>query len=95
MALGNAERQAAWRKRHADERRAIARIANLLMRRSKTERRAIEAKLGWNTVTFDRYFYTLAIALGDVLKTDRAIRQLRWALHQCLYDRQAARRHAK
>jgi hypothetical protein len=91
MALTNAEKQARWRERHADQRRGVARIANLLMRRSRSEGRAIEAKLGWNEVTFDEYFYTLAAVICGVLKTDKAIRQLRWALAKCLQDRRRSR----
>ncbi len=95
MALSNAEKQARWRGRHADQRRDVARIANLLLRQSRSEGRAVETKVGWNTVTFDEYFYTLAALICTVLKTDKAIRQLRWALARCLYDRAASRAAAR
>jgi hypothetical protein len=91
MALTNAEKQARWRGRHADQRRRVPRIATLLMRRSHSTGRAVETKVGWNTVTFDGYFYTLASLICDVLKTDRAIKQLRWALAKCLGDRRFRR----
>jgi hypothetical protein len=91
MAMNNAEKQARWRQRHADQRRGVARVANLLLRQSHSDGEVIETKLGWNGVKFDRYFAELAVELASVLKTDRAINQLRWALHQCLWDRRDAR----
>ena len=95
MGLSNAEKQARWRARHVEQRRRVARIANLLLRRSRSDGDTIEAKVGWNDVTFDKYFYTLALLLSDVLKTDRAIRQLRWALYKCLWDRKDRRWHQR
>jgi hypothetical protein len=95
MALTNAEKQAHWRQRHAKERRVIARIANLLIRRAKSEGRTVGAKVGWNDVVFDQYFYTLADLLSDTLKTDSAIKQLRWALAKCLQDRRNAREYLR
>jgi hypothetical protein len=95
MVLTNAEKQARWRERHTERRRHVARIASLLIRRVHTTGRAIEAKVGWNEVTFDEYFYTLALLICGVLKTDRAIRQLRWALAKCLNDRWHSRDAAR
>jgi hypothetical protein len=95
VALSNAEKQARWRERHAERRQTVARIASMLTRRSHTEGSTTEAKVGWNTVTFDDYFYTLAFRLADVLKTDRAIMQLRWALHVILWKRRHARWHER
>jgi hypothetical protein len=92
MVLTNAQKQRRYRERHADARRRVARIANHLMRRSHSEGRPSEAKVGWNDVTFDRYFFVLARMLSDALKTDRAIRQLRWALAICLDHRRNDRR---
>jgi hypothetical protein len=48
-------------------------------------------KVGWNTVTFDVYYSELASSIADILKTDRAIMQLRWALAACLDDRKRGR----
>jgi hypothetical protein len=62
----------------------------LLRRAHKTEDR-IETQLDWNWVSFDRYYYTLASALATVLKTDRAIKQLRWGLALCLRNRKFGR----
>jgi hypothetical protein len=95
VALTNAEKQARWRLRHADQRRRVARIATTLMRRSHSTGRAIETKVGWNAVTFDEYFYTLATLICGVLKTDKAIKQLRWALAKCLHDRARGREAAR
>jgi hypothetical protein len=91
MALSNAEHQANWRERNAERRRLVMRVATMLMRRRFAEGRTIELKLGWNTVTVDAYFLKLAPLLCDVLKTDRAIRQLRWALAKALNDRRITR----
>jgi hypothetical protein len=91
MALTNAEKQRRWRTTHAGRRRTAARITTMLMRRSHSDGRAIGAKIGWNSVTFDAYFLKLAVLICDALKTDRAIRQLRWALSKCLDDRKMAR----
>ena len=93
MVLTNAEKQRRWRQRHSDRRRAVARITTMLMRPSHTERSAIEAKVGWNTVTLDTYFLKLADLICNVLKTDRAIKQLRWALAIRLRDRKWGRWH--
>lgn len=92
MALTNAEKQARWRQHHVERRRAVARIATLLMRRSHTTGRRIEAKLGWNGVTFDAYFLDLAHLLAGVLKTDRDLKQLKWALAAVVDDRKRVRR---
>jgi hypothetical protein len=91
MALTNAEKQRRWRQHHAEHRRAVARIATMLMRRSHKTGRIIQAKLGWNGVTFDAYFFDLAHLLADVLKTDRALKQLKWALAARVDDRKRAR----
>jgi hypothetical protein len=42
MPLTNAEKQARWRKRHADRRRTVARIATMLMRRQLTNKHTTE-----------------------------------------------------
>lgn len=94
MAMSNAEKQRRWRAAHADRRRDVQRIATMLTRRSHAVGRTIEAKVGWNGVTFDAYFYTLAVLLTNVLKTDRAINQLRWGLASVLNDRRSTRREA-
>jgi hypothetical protein len=91
MALTNAEKQARWRKRHVERRRRAAKLVSLLMRRSHSTGYTIETKFGWNTVTFDKYFYTLAALICDGFKSDREIKQLRWALTRCLYDRRCDR----
>jgi hypothetical protein len=92
MPMSNAEKQARWRKRHVEQRQRAARIANLLLRRSRSDGDTIEAKVGWNDVTFDKYFSRLASLISDVLKTDKAIKQLRWALHKIVQDRKMYRR---
>jgi hypothetical protein len=94
-ALTNAEKQKRWRERHAEDRRVVAHIAAMLMRRDHSYGQPRKAKIGWNTTTFDEYFYTLATLISDVLKTDQAIRQLKWALAQCLDDRRLARARAR
>jgi hypothetical protein len=95
MALTNAEKQRAWRQRHAERRRTVVRIATMLMRRSHKDGRTFETRFGWNAVTFDGYFHTLASRLADVLKTDRAIMQLRWALTDILTKRRQGRSYAR
>jgi len=90
-ALTNAEKQKRWRERHTEDRRKVARVAAMLMRRSHTEGHTTQFQVGWNWVTADVYFLRLAVLICDVLKTDRAIKQLRWALAQRLVDRRIAR----
>jgi len=46
MALTNAEKQRAWRKRHAARRRTVARIATLLMRQRLFGRDTFKTQLG-------------------------------------------------
>jgi len=90
-ALTNAEKQKRWRERHTEDRRKVAPVAATLMRRSHTEAHTTQFQVGWNWVTADVYFLRLAVLICDVLKTDRAIKQLRWALAQRLVDRRIAR----
>jgi len=92
MPLTNAEKQRRWRTAHADRRRTAARITSMLMRRSHATGRTSETQYGWNTVMVDGYFYSLAGLLCDLLKTDRAINQLKWALASCVNGRKRARR---
>ena len=61
------------------------------MRRSRSDGAIIEAKVGWNDVTFDAYFARLAGVLCALLGSDRAINQLRYALAKCLDERKFAR----
>jgi hypothetical protein len=91
MALTNIEKQARWRERHADRRHAVARIATMLTRQRFSDGITHEIQLGWNTCTIDGYFVDLAKLIGAVLKTDKAIKQLRWALAKCLRDRKRVR----
>jgi hypothetical protein len=95
MALTNADKQRRWRAAHAGRRQSVARIATMLMRRSHTTGRTFELKVGWYETTVDEYFLKLAALLGDALKTDKAIRQLKNALSDCLRARQAARRQQR
>ena len=91
MALSNAEKQARWRARHAEQLQQASRLAALLLRRSRSDGAVIKAKVGWHDVTFDAYFARLAGALCAMLGSDRAIKQLRWALAKCLDERKHAR----
>ena len=91
-ALTNAEKQKRWRERHTEDRRKVARVAAMLIRRSHTEGHTTQFQVGWNWVTADVYFLRLAVLICDVLKTDRAIKQLRWALAQCLDNRRRDRK---
>ena len=100
MALTNAEKQRAWRQRHAERRRAVAQIASMLMRRSHTDGEMIEGpRIGWNAfgvdVKYDAYFLRLAVLLAKCFSQDNEIKQLRWALEGCLRDRKSARRHKR
>jgi hypothetical protein len=92
VALTNIEKQARWRERHADRRHAVARIATMLTRQRFSDGITHEVQVGWNTCTIDGYFLNLAKLICTVLKTDRAIKQLRWALAKCLRDRKAGTR---
>jgi hypothetical protein len=95
MALTNAEKQARWRKRHADRRRDVARIATMLMRRRHPEGRTDEITLGWYTTKVDAYFFKLAFQICHALETDKEIRQLKNALAYCLDHRKSDRRRRK
>jgi hypothetical protein len=66
-------------------------MAAFLMRRSHATGQMFDLKVGWYETKVDAYFLALAILLGDVLKTDKAIRQLKNALADHLYDRKRKR----
>jgi hypothetical protein len=92
MALTNAEKQARWRKRHADRRRDVARIATMLTRRRHPEGRTDEITIGWYTTKVDAYFFKLASLICNALETDKEIRQLKNALAYYLGRRKFAGR---
>ena len=71
MPLSNVEKQARWRERHAAERQLAARLANLLIRRSRTEGADVEARLGSGVVVIDGYYLRLAKPPGFPTREQR------------------------
>jgi hypothetical protein len=66
MALTNAENQARWRERHIRERRYAQRLANLLMRKRRTEETIEDIAVVLNLVFNRRDITTLRRKLKDL-----------------------------
>src|SRR5215471_11332288 len=78
MALTNAEKQRRWRQHHAERRRAVARIASMLTRRSHSEGHVEEIAIGLRAILNKDAIAALRRALRPFRPPTKKETEARW-----------------